>query len=92
MTDNIAKQKKALNLFRSIHSYPRTFIIIGLCLVITFLSLLSISERGMSPDSVEAVDHSSPLTNNGARPTLNYRDAKIIAIMNNGPDGVFNHE
>ena len=84
------KHSRAWQFFWACTAYPRLVLCLSACLIILFASFLPALEKDTRSDAFMPKDHPALLLSEKARETFGLGDPMIIAIINNGPEGVFN--
>ena len=87
---NGPQQNKAWRFFWVLTSTPRTIIIFSICLAIGLMSFLPTLQKDTRSDAFMPVDHPALLLTQKAKETFGLGDPFIIALINKGPEGVFN--
>ena len=86
----VNKHAKAWQFFWASTAYPRISICLSICLVIAFTHFIPTLEKDTRNVAFMPVDHPALLLSEKARETFGLGDPMVIAIMNSGPEGIFN--
>ncbi len=86
----VNKHAQAWRFFWASTAYPRLSIGLSICLIIVFTRFIPTLEKDTRSDAFMPVDHPALLLSEKARETFGLGDPMVIAIMNSGPQGVFN--
>ncbi|RLA38780.1 MAG: Patched family protein, partial [Gammaproteobacteria bacterium] len=86
----VNKHTQAWRFFWASTAYPRLSICLSICLIIIFARFIPTLEKDTRSDAFMPEDHPALLLSQKARETFGLGDPMVIAIMNSGPEGVFN--
>ena len=90
MDTAVNKHSQAWQFFWASTAYPRLTLCLGICLIIVFARFLPTLEKDTRSDAFMPADHPALALSEKARETFGLGDPMIIAIINKGPNGVFN--
>lgn len=71
-------------------AYPRLSLYLSFCVILCFIYFIPTLEKDTRSDAFMPTDHPALLLSEKARETFGLGDPMIIAIINKGPNGVFN--
>jgi len=86
----IQQHTKAWQFFWASTAYPRLTLCLSICLILLFVRFIPTLEKDTRSDAFMPADHPALLLSEKARQTFGLGDPVIIAIINHGPQGVFN--
>ena len=81
---------RAWRFFWTCTAYPRLSLFLSICLIILLASFLPTLKKDTHSDAFMPEDHPALLLSEKARETFGHGDPLVIAILNKGPEGVFN--
>jgi len=81
---------QAWRFFWASTAYPRLILCLSICLIFIFASFIPTLEKDTRSDAFMPADHPALLLSKKARETFGLGDPMVIAIINKGPQGVFN--
>lgn len=90
MHSPVDQNSKAWQFFRTITAAPLLSILLSICLIIGFANAIPRLEKDTRSDAFMPKGHPARLLSEQARATFGLGDPMIIAIINTGPEGVFN--
>jgi len=86
----VNKHSQAWRFFWASTAYPRLSLCLSICLILLFVYFIPTLVKDTRSDAFMPVDHPALLLSEKARETFGLGDPMIIAIINKGPQGVFN--
>ncbi|MBQ0720897.1 MAG: MMPL family transporter [Gammaproteobacteria bacterium] len=86
----VNKHSQAWRFFWASTTYPRISLCLSICLILIFARFLPTLVKDTRSDAFMPVDHPALLLSKKARETFGLGDPMAIAIINTGPEGVFN--
>ncbi|MDH5738812.1 MAG: MMPL family transporter [Nitrospira sp.] len=75
--------------FHAMTAWPKTVIALGLLLIVGFASYLPALEKDTRADAFIPTDHPALLFRDKVEDTFGLQDPMVIAVINEGPHGVF---
>jgi len=90
MSTAIDKQSRSWHFFSAITAMPKLIIAIGFMLIIGFASFLPTLQKDTRSDAFIPEDHPSLIFSNNTKEIFGLSDPMVIAITNEGDNGVFN--
>ncbi|MBL6692086.1 MAG: RND family transporter [Pseudomonadales bacterium] len=90
MTHNALKQTRAWRVFWWITAFPRTFIVLGLALIIACASFVPSLVKDTRSDAFLPDDEPALVYRDKVKDIFGLTDPMVVAVVNDGPHGVFN--
>ena len=90
MSPTNQKSSFAQSFFRAVTAKPKTVILIGLFFIVLFASFIPTLQKDIRLDAFIPPDHPSLMYRYKTRDTFGLEDPMVIAITNEGAQGVFN--
>ena len=86
----VNKHTQAWRFFWASTAYPRLSLCLSICLILLFVRFTPTLEKDTRSDAFMPGDDPALLLSEKARETFGLGDPMVIAIINKGPEGVFN--
>ena len=90
MTGNTLRQTRAWRVFWWITAFPRTFIVVGLVMVIACAAFVPGLVKDTRSDAFLPDDEPALVYRDKVREVFGLTDPLVVAVVNDGPEGVFN--
>lgn len=90
MSSNIVQQTRAWKVFWAVTRYPRTLIVLGMAIIIGFAVFIPTLVKDTRSDAFLPDDEPALLYREKVKKTFGLTDPMVIAVVNEGPQGVFN--
>jgi hypothetical protein len=90
MNSSEINQTWAGKYFRGVTTWPKTIIALGLMFIIGFASFIPTLEKDTRADAFIPPDHPALLFRDKVEDIFGLQDPMVIAVVNEGPQGVFN--
>ena len=81
---------RAARFFRAVTNYPKTILIAGLILIVVSAVFIPTLEKDTRSDAFMPPDHPSLVYRDKVKEIFGLKDPMVIAVVNEGPTGVFN--
>lgn len=89
MTNPSLLQTRPGRFFHAITAWPKTVIALGLLLIVGFASYLPALQKDTRADAFIPTDHPALLFRDKVKDIFGLQDPMVIAVINEGPNGVF---
>ncbi|NOX43237.1 MAG: MMPL family transporter [Gammaproteobacteria bacterium] len=87
---NVNNQTRVVRFFNAVTAYPKTILFAGLVLIIVSASFIPTLVKDTRSDAFMPADHPSLVYRDKVKEIFGLQDPMVIAVVNNGPAGVFN--
>ncbi len=90
MTDETLKMTTAWRIFWGITAFPRTFIVLGLTLILSCAVFIPTLVKDTRSDAFLPDDEPALIYRDKVKAIFGLTDPMVVAVINEGPQGVFN--